>query len=157
MIVWIKRNILRQIIVKCIILKKQGDSYKVSKVTHQNTNNSDFDINNKKYVIDISKAVLDKNNNLILFYLDNNTFPICFGKAQDKKCNAKLLKCLVVERAVRSILGNNTDIFLVVTIIGLIIGIVAVSIFSFMQLQNLQETIIELSKKIPVPPIIINS
>ena len=154
--VWIRKNILGKLIVKCIIGKQISNSFKIIKTVHVEATKKSFVVGKGEYTIDMTKTILTKKNDPILFYEHDKTYPICFGK-NDSKRNAELLKSLLVEKTVKGILGNNPDMFLTIAVIGLIIGIVAISIFSLIQMQTLQETIMELTKKIPPPPIIIKS
>lgn len=157
MLVWIKRNILRILLIKCVIFTKYTNTLKVIKTIFVDAKNKSFSWNKREYAIDLTKSFLDQKNNPVLHYNFEDVFPISLTNIKNpKNHSSKLLKSLLLEKTVKGILGSSLDLLMVIVIIGLIVGIVAISIYSVFQIQSLQQTIFDLMQKLPEPPIIVN-
>lgn len=156
---WIRRNILKQIFVDCRIMREYGENtFRVIFTKYVNIQNKQFTYEKKTYVIDLERAIFDKNNNPILYYLFSEISPITFKFVKDKnimqKGNPDILNTVILDNTLRKIFGSDIDNMMLMIIIGLIIGLVAMSVYAFWQINQLQQQLIEMAKLIPRPIVV---
>lgn len=154
---WIKRNIFHQSFADCKIIKPFGNSYKIVHRKIVNIKEEKFNFGNKEYILDTKGAIIDNKGEPILFYLIDEPLPISFENIKNLgiKSNNKILHKVLKDDTIKKIFNPSIDILMFIICIGLTIGLIAITIYAFWQISQLQQQIIELSKQIP-PPLITN-
>jgi len=104
------------------ILIKRGEGWEVVKTLKTSKPVEAISFNDKTYVIDYSKAIID-NNTYILFYELSNASPLQFKTAE--KIDAKLLNAVIKSNILSKLFRPNTIAdYLLYIVLGAVIGFI---------------------------------
>jgi len=130
---------------KCniIITKDYGDMRRIiyEKKRYPIKNNT-FEYDKRSYVLDMSKAILDRNNKPILFFDYEKSEPI--KMQNNSESSSRVFNMILKDNTINKLLTSYKDKMFTIIIIALAIGIVALGLFSIYTISNMNNRIAEL-------------
>lgn len=137
--------------IKCFIMARVGNTLKIVGVAKGKPTSKTFTKGNLSYLIDTTRAVFDRDNTPILFYLLNRSTPLTFFKrpaikpdGQEIMIEPSILSAVLKTKKMRETLGAQGESMYLMMILALSIGIVALVGYLTYTQNNLMTEIIRL-------------
>jgi hypothetical protein len=130
--------------IKIFILAKLGDTLKIVESAKAKSTVMKFSRKDRDYVLQLDKAILDKDNTPVLFYYVDDTNPLTLTSDKivtDKnkiiRFNPRDVSVIMKTKKLQNKLGSQEQMLYWVIIAGLIIGVIAISVYSLQIQQQL--------------------
>jgi len=133
--------------IRCLTFMKRGSQYSLIKIFKISFQTTKFSYGTRTFHVDLEKIILLKRNSPCLIYDLDELLSISFKKPHLEHDSNEAYKFLH-KKILDEITNKEADKMLMYIIIGLMAGIVAITIFSFWQYGKLNDTIRELVKEL---------
>ena len=133
--------------LKIYIVSKYGEElYKLSKTLRIHEKTQLFTYKNKVYAVDYSRVILDTKNKPTIYYDINNSIPL--GLNVLREVNSEVVNSFFESEVIKDMYAKKPDKMLYILIFGLVIGLVAIGIYSQYTQGKLNQQIIDLTNRL---------
>lgn len=133
--------------IKCLIFMRKAKEYSLIKTIKISYTTTKFSYGTRTYHVDLEAIVSWKRSKPYLFYDLDELLPMRFRKSSIEHDSNEAYKFLQ-KKILDEITNKEADKFLMYIIAGLIIGVIAITVFSFWQYGKLNDTIRELTREL---------
>ena len=133
--------------LKIYMVSKYGEElYKLSKTLRIHEKTQLFTYKNKVYAVDYNRVILDTKNKPTIYYDVNNSIPL--GLNVLREVNSEVVNSFFESEVIKDMYAKKPDKMLYILIFGLIIGLVAIGIYSQYTQGKLNQQIIDLTNRL---------